>query len=436
MKPCIIISSILISFATETHAATNAAVSAGYADVLAAVAASSSGDTVTVPAGAVVWTNVLKLTNSITIIGAGESQTFITNNCPKTSPWSVNDYPPLFWFAPTNDAPLRITGFFFYLNGTNGGKALVCNPLIYDEALVLHSIRVDHCTMAYGIDRSVGLVGAVYGVIDHCTFINIQLVIQPSMGHDLEWDRFTGPYYGLGGTNTIVVESCNILYDEGGRSISLSPAPAATGQGGHYVWRYNTLTNSSTFNIDGLDVHGNNYYSGYDPPYTNTPQPGWRGSIWMECYSNVFTLSGYSMRAFNLRGGTCLVFGNKFYGSWDSCRIFLQEEEAYLSALFDPLRDPSDYPAQDQIVNSFFWGNTINGNETNHVVIDIAACTNFIQLNRDYWLRAPQAGDEIEEYVPLVYPHPLVTQQDGTPPDSGARFDNVYIGTLIIGGTP
>jgi len=403
---------------SSSPASINAA-SPSYPDVAAAVAAAKPGDTVHVPAGAAVWTQVLLITNGITLVGAGPDATCITNSIPTVTPWSLNERPPLVWIRITNDAPVRISGFYFFCNWTNGGQGVLSDPINLRGNPIMHSFRVDHCLFEQAKSRALELLGSVYGVIDHCLFWNCELTTEPCAGEGLEWSRFTAPYFGLGSTNTIVVEDCTVLYDNDGKSIGLSPAPAACGEGGHYVWRYNLITNAATHTVDGLDLHGNNFYDGYDPDYTNTPQPGWRGSIWFECYSNTFMLSNHSMRAMNLRGGTCMVYGNQFFGVADSCRIFLDEEESWLTNHFSPLRQA--WPAQDQIINSFFWGNSRNGVATNDVRINLPpqsytpGVTNpvavFIQEGRDYWRRPPQATDAVANYVPLVHPHPLVTSQ-------------------------
>jgi len=392
-----------------------------YGDVARAVDRASAGDTVFVPPGSALWTNVLIITRGITFTGAGTNSTCITNAIPTRAPWFASEKPPLIWIRISNDIPVRISGFYFFCNWTNGGQGILADPINMRGNPIIHSFRVDHCVFERAKSRAIELLGSVYGVIDHCRFHNCELVTEPCAGHDKEWNRFRPPYYGLGTTNTIVIENCVVLYDDEGKRFGLSPAPAACGQGGHYVWRYNLITNAASYNVDGLDLHGNNYYHGSDAVYKETPQCGWRGSIWFECYSNTFMLSNHGMRAMNLRGGTCMVFGNRFFGTADSCRILLDEEESWLTSHFRPLRHT--WPAQDQITNSYFWGNSLNGVPTNDVRLYVPpphytpGITNpverFIQEGRDYWRRAPEPPDALGYYVPLLYPHPLVAEKPG-----------------------
>lgn len=415
----------------HTNSAVITAPSPSYLDVSNAVYSSTTNDTVLVPAGTALWTNILVISNGITLRGAGTNLTFITNEIPWQTflgrTFNGSEKPPLIWLLISNDSPMRVTGFYFacnfnYTNNSARGQGIYCDPINLLGYPIVHSLRVDHCIFDRADSRAVELLGAVYGVIDHCIFRNCSLICEPTAGHDVEWNRFTPPYYGLGTTNTIVVENCTYLVDDDVRTNFTSlGAPMACGQGGHYVWRYNLVTNYTTLNIDGLDLHGNNFYYGNDPPYTNTPQPGWRGSIWIECYSNTFNVSTHSFRGMTLRGGTCMVFNNQFNGIHDSCRMLLWEEEGWLVSNFNPLR--TNYPAQDQITNSFFWNNTWNGISTNMVYPDNPVTNSFfIQLNRDFYTNSPYqipytngsgVSNAMVSYQPLVYPHPLVTSQDG-----------------------
>src|SRR4051812_44338464 len=62
------------------QAATYEAASTSRADVLAAVNACSSGDTVNIPAGTSTWSSPITLTKAITINGNGTNNTIIQNN--------------------------------------------------------------------------------------------------------------------------------------------------------------------------------------------------------------------------------------------------------------------------------------------------------------------------------------------------------------------
>lgn len=408
---------LILLWLRPVYGATITPGTAYFEDVSNAVLIAVSGDTVQVPAGNLAWSNVLKITAGIRLMGAGTNATVITNKIPTASPWSINEHPPLVWIQISDDAPVRVSGFRFECEGTNGGQGIVCDPINLPGYPIIHSFRVDHMLISYAHSRAVELLGAVYGVIDHCYFNNCDIVTEPTAGHIIEWNRFTPPLYGIGTTNTIVIEDCTAYYDNTQTAYGVGGAPAAAGQGGHYVWRYNLITNNGTLTLDGLDVHGNNYYFS---------SGGEKGTIWFECYSNTFHLSNRSSRAMNLRGGTCLVFSNNFVGSTDSMRIFMQEEEGSLASHFIPLL--TNWPAQDQITNSFFWGNITNGVagtviRTNQFASDVI----FIQEGRDFWLEAPSALNgsggtwngsawsspgALQNYQPLIYPHPLVRDQD------------------------
>src|SRR5438045_4586604 len=65
------------------YAATWPAIDAQEANVAAAIANASDGDTVTIPPGVVTWSSQLTITKHITLQGAGVGQTIIYDNAPK-----------------------------------------------------------------------------------------------------------------------------------------------------------------------------------------------------------------------------------------------------------------------------------------------------------------------------------------------------------------
>lgn len=407
---------LLAGLAVRVNSAVIAASDSSQASVSNAVELASVGDTVSVPSGSSTWTNWLKLLKPVSLIGAGTNSTIIQHNISISSPFSSGNRPPLIWLHYTNTDTVRISGFRFLCN-TNQG--VYSDPITFASNPV-NWLRFDHCTVQDAYSRSLELLGRIYGVIDHCLFTNCFLTIEPTSGHDKEWAQFTAPLYSLGSISNIVVENCTIAY----AGIAGGPAPMAVGQGGHYVFRYNILTNYGPTSQDGLDVHGNNYYSGYDAGYTNTSQPGWRGSLGAEIYCNQFYMLANSYRSMKLRGGTCLVFSNQFFGPANGTFIQLDEEESWDTGGFDPIR--TNWPAQDQITNSFFWGNTFNGTATNdvrpYVPSGFTATNNpvsvFVQQDRDYWLESPSVSNgsipgNMASYIALLYPHPLVRLQDG-----------------------
>jgi hypothetical protein len=83
------------------------------------------------------------------------------------------------------------------------------------------------------------------------------------------------------------------------------------------------------------------------------------------------------------------------------------------------------------VTNTFYWNNTWNGSTNLSSQIENDSSSSIV-LNRNYFLRPIQSGDAWYPYKPLVYPHPLVTAEDG-----GVISTNppVITGNLNAGGT-
>jgi hypothetical protein len=147
-------------------------------------------------------------------------------------------------------------------------------------------------------------------------------------------------------------------------------------------------------------------------------------------------------RAANLRGGSNLFFNNvvtTIDGS--GCPIGLTEEEAWQTQFFGKLR--TTWPAEDQITNSFFWNNTINGKPIN-VRTWHEKDAPFIKKDRDFFLHEPKStgGKSIYPtrngannmvfiadsanayfpYTPYVYPHPIRNGDNSTALVAPARL--------------
>ena len=123
--------------ATPCYAATHQAASCSQADVQAAVTASSSGDTVTVPAGTCVatWTGVLSITVPITLQGndTHAGATWTDNTQITLSNPSAVDITVTLGSSATFT---RITGFTFSYTGAgvNAGLLTITGPLSWPPA--------------------------------------------------------------------------------------------------------------------------------------------------------------------------------------------------------------------------------------------------------------------------------------------------------------
>lgn len=415
--------------------ATNTAASLSYSDVSNAVHQAVSGDTVLLPAGTATWTNGLVVGKELNLIGAGDDRTFITNY--------ANGHIQLFTFALTNGVRFRVSGIFFDGLWDQGGGAIAVTTRGYQDGWkgfnYVSGFRVDNCTFyrtwftgGYGA-APIELFGRVWGVIDHCRFVDgvyaVRVYGNPvsetqadaygwpdDTSGTADWDHFTAnPYYYLGSTNNVVLEdnwigTQNPSYSPGPGGARLAVSSAWTA---HYVFRYNVVSNtfSSGFN-DILDLHGNKAVDGT-----------YRGGICAEVYANTVYATAEAYRFGYFRGGTCLVFSNAVYGPVAAGSYQTDEEECWNGVGLQN----TNWPGMDCVTNSFFWANTVYGTNYSYpqqVNELTAVAPNYFQEGRDFWKRAPQAGDALAAYVPLTYPHPLVAGTSGGGGTNGTNGTN------------
>jgi hypothetical protein len=224
------------------------------------------------------------------------------------------------------------------------------------------------------------------------------------------------------GTGNAAFFEDNTITNDGS---SLLDTAVDSTNGARWVFRYNTV--SSTNQARALLEHGFG---------------SWDGTRSFEIYNNHFKDGIPTDVLITLRGGSGLVFGNTFDGVW-STEILLVEYRLFLdvnqgNALYglpghcdyvNP-QDPStwettpafagalgvkDRPCSEQVHDLFVWNNTLVNNpsraavsvENDGATINNPNLAKYIQLDRDYFLRAPTAADGFQ-YAPYPYPHPLV----------------------------
>jgi hypothetical protein len=392
MRGTLVFNSVLIGLCLRAflaEAATNIAVDVSYGAVSVAIANSADGDTVVLPAGSMAWASTLNLTNAITLLGAGTNLTTISGNGGTL----LNVLLPA-------DKPVRISGISF-----NNVRGSTQPTLVLNSKLT--AFRVDHCRFNFG-KRAVNPQGWVYGVVDHCTFVDCDIGVGVTGDDDFAWDRPVQP----GSTNCVCIEDNLFIIDD---NVPQLPNEQVYHQEAtRTIVRYNVFDGSGYTAGDPsfIDAHGNNNY------YTGNLNTDFRGTVVMECYSNVFH-AHHTFQFVYLRGGTFFVYGNGLVCDQDTPPAFvLTEEEGWQTLVFNPLR--TTWPAQDQITNSYFWANSLNGSALSDVALANTNDTVFIQQGRDYWMHPPNATNVYYPYKPLVYPHPLVLAPKTAPTPQGA----------------
>jgi hypothetical protein len=353
-------------------------------DVQTAIGQAQDGDTVLVPAGHCTWSDTLRLEPmpAIMLQGAGIDQTVITDATPAGG-WGNS----LFWINGVEDKPFRIAGFTF----TDQGEV--------DPNGLIHILgnnknwRVDHCKFDDISQRGVRTRGATYGVIDHCTFVipddgNVQTIGVVGDG-DASWER----PLSLGTADAVYAEDCTFDF------VTKNDGPFDAYGGARYVFRYNTVTNTTPghHGRDSGNYRSTHSFEIYGNEIISTYQPG----------TNIYT-------ALHFRGGTGVVFDNTVTGrfgngllvvnycscpdmicSWEACTTYPCIDQIGRSS-------DSDQDGVQDLEPLYEWNNTFNVGDL-EIQVQNACSEVCIQEGRDFYndLTRP-------DYVPYVYPHPLV----------------------------
>jgi len=341
-----------------------------------AYAAASADDTITFPvSGSCTWTATTTIAKAVTVNGNGTTLTAsgtLTNGF-----FRVEN-------TASADGVFRITGFTFKGEGE-------ATRLVYVYALTSPNLRIDHNYFYDGKSPALDVLTS-FGVIDNNYFYNNGAAIYGGAGsralQDASWATMSP-----GTVNALFIENNHFI-------INASYKFATTGNqidltaGGKFVIRYNEFDADDsplTSNWYCMQNHGNM------TAYWQNSSTGRRSPAIVEIYNN-YAHGAYLARFTTLRGGSQLIYNNTIVSAHYTPIISLYEEEVNLLGQFNPAR--TAWPAEDQVHNTFFWGNTFNGNAQSDAYILVQTTGTypsgeFIQKNRDYFLHAPcaAAGD-------------------------------------------
>lgn len=418
---------LVAALATDVRAATNTAASTSLANVQSAVNASSDGDTVIIPAGSSTWTGTLTVTNGIAIIGAGETQTIITDNLGSTV--NLFDFTNLKTNKAARLSSLMISG------GANTYAEVSIAAATGNRAV----FRLDHVSITNLQKRGVSTVDAQASLMDHCTIRcpTFGTGISPDGTETFSSNQWNNAY-APNTTNQFVIEDC--VFDW--------PTSSANGtidsySGSDWTMRYCILTNG---NIGGhgtdssgvlRSMHSATVYK--NTIYNSSGVNGvaffqFRGGTVM-CYSNTITSvasssSGQMQIALYRTTGT-----NVYPGATPCCSPF-----GAISGTnyWDGNSNAFGWPALDQMGRTgptvynatnvsqayqpiYAWSNTFNGADCSTYVLlanytnvapytYIPPVTKFYQANRDYFEQTPWPS-----LTQLTYPHPLQGQPSPPP---------------------
>jgi hypothetical protein len=307
--------------------ATYAAASASYADVAAAIALASAGDSVTVPAGTSTWNNQLVITTGIILTGAGIGVTNITSNY---SYWNgnVDGNGYLIFYYPSSPAlntPFELSGFSI-------NAASKCNGVYVYNSLAtspLTKIRIHHNNLSGSVGSAMGFEGPVYGCVDNNVVTGGSALFQ-FFGPDTAWANFT---YTPGTADTLYLED---------NAITLTGAANSSASGSRWSWRHNAFTlTGNAFPVH--DMHGN--------------VGGRPSGMGAEIYENTYDCGGFYARIIDQRGAQFLVFNNTLTNS--SSLSELQVREEYLDSLENPVTSSVGQP--QHAWRSYYWNNLDGG---------------------------------------------------------------------------
>jgi hypothetical protein len=399
-KLCGILVLVGLSIAIPGHAATIAASSTSFAAVQAAINAAANGDTVTIPAGSSTWSSAASVPSSkkVTIQGQGVGITTITQ---------ANFDTPILDIGAAGSWVSNIS----FVNGY---------VVVDGQNWRVHHNSFDNgATWAEGVWSSSQSVPAVHttGVVDHNTFHNSRVCINGNaylltdnapgnLNQSILWNQDVT----FGGPGFVFVEDNSF---SGAAMIDCIDSR----QGGRYVFRYNTYTDT------------NPNHNGYMAEFHSVHDSAARAGRAWEIYNNtIISTAGMWGGIGYIRGGTGVCFNNTVVGAtvWG---VILNNERDTLNAggtagLCDGT-SPWDgntagqagwrgrdqigagkdtslwtasnlYPSQTSDP-AYFWGNS-----PATLAVNLPSNPPHIVQNRDYYIGVTRPG-----YVPYTYPHPL-----------------------------
>lgn len=277
----------MLACSISASAATFTAATASFADVSTALALSSAGDTVIIPAGTVGWWQRLTITG-ITLQGAGTNLTIIRDETP------IAGDQTLLAITTTPNFETRVTGIQFQAGVTNN---ITNNANNFSREILIggtgNNWRIDNCQFRLLSGKTIELGGDAHGLIDHCNFDTYNRIAFEIYGAGYGDAAWNNPIT-LGSSNTTYVED-NYFKDENS-----------------FGW---------------IDVSGggsiavrNNVFSGY---FVNThgaeTAQRYRSSRYIEVYRNIFTYATNSdfqnfYAMCDVRGGSAVIWSNVAYG--------------------------------------------------------------------------------------------------------------------------
>lgn len=406
------------------------ALSCSRADIMAAIAVTSDGGIIDVPAGMATWTAAITVgSKSLTIRGAGIGQTVIllTGSSGRDG-----------WVLGTTESD--VSGFDLILSTS----VTDCGFYSRGQDARIHHCRVENAT---GVASKLGVFadGTTSGgiphptvLVDNCEFLNTRILIHGNadLFASVDWNANT-KIGNVDQSGVMYVEDCTFERVAGIYTTSQDVMDA--NYGGRFVFRYNTVTNGR---VECHSVQGK----------------ARAGKSW-EVYENTFNATASIFAAIWMRAGTGVIYNNTVTGLYDHAIVF-DNVRSFTSYAYPPgdgdgtsdwdgnTAGQAGWPLRDQIGRgkdasvyagtgtgplpaqasepAYVWNNTKSGVATTPFIhntgsaIKPGGSSADIVASRDFFLIARPASSA------YTYPHPLTGTVPG--PTGG-----VAVGLSIIG---
>lgn len=326
--------------------ATIIADSLSLADVTAAVAAATYGDTVILPAGeSVEWATGITINKGMTIKGAGVDLTII--NC--ASDYPAND---VFRYEPdatslTNNTLFEIGKMTIDQDNHTGACVQIRNvgdysPYQYITNVKIHDLKlVNHNNPSSA--AQIKIQGKVYGVAWNIQFIDTTNSFSVYGSDQNSWGDCYPSDIACGNANNFFLEDSTVSFTGVWTG---DPGMIYSGQGGRIVVRYNSWDCTGVTGGALWDVHGIQSYPGMEQYATITA----------EYYNNTVT-NAACYESMLHRGARLMMFNNTVAATGAIRYAQYGDEELAYYHVNAPNHDV--YP-QD-ICQSYQWSNVVNG---------------------------------------------------------------------------
>ena len=429
MKKLILIA-LLLFFIFPVDGYSRTAASCGQSDVQTAITAASDGETINIPPGNCDWTTGVTINNKeVYLVGAGVGSTNIS--------WASTSGSNAFKVI-NNTKSFSISNMSVV--STNGGTTFniyrTSNQTNVSENWSVFNMNIQMTANKGGI--VFWIRGYQNGVVHSntirrhnngttCGFPATNLFLvqgeegETGSGIDNLWGSNSWRRaVGHGTAGKVYVENNTMEIADG-----CYGNQAEGGNGGRYVYRYNTITQHASSGPP-LECHG-------------ACTSGFRGFFGGEFYNNDITMAtGAGNPHIKMRGGTWMIHNNKFRGGGTSGYLMVDSQRSSSGSCTQPLNyrcngdasfdgntDPKatymGWPCLDQIgrgtgdsgeqISSpvYAWDNISvrTGGAANAIILNTAlggtnpAQSDHLKKDRDWYESEP------DEYTPYTCPHPI-----------------------------